>query len=182
MSTQHGITTPTYERVMLGPGKVYTGAAKGNGCLGATLGGNVLEINRTFLDIRPDGAKGKVKGFRYLENGDYTLTVKLLELTEEAIYYALAGSSLASHVITGGEIAAATYIAAVYLDVEMKGVTATIENTLISVCLANCLVEGPMVINAPEKGPVVIELKFTAHYAASDLTTEPFKITFTPAS
>jgi len=186
MTAQYGVSTLTSQRIVMGPGKVYTGTSKANGCLGATMGGNILEINRVFRDIRPDGALGKVKGFRYLENAEYSLTVKLMELTEDIIYYALAGSSLAAHVISGGDIGQQTqgnvYIGEVQLDLEIKGTTATTEANLVSIVLKNVLVEGPFTINAPEGGPATVELKFTAHYDASALTTEPFSITFTPVA
>ena len=184
MTVQHGISTHTAGRIALGPGKVYIGATKAYS-LGATKGGNVLEINRTFRDIRPDGALGKVKGFRYLENTEYTLTVRMLELTEDIIYYALAGSVLAAHVISGGEInlnGGNCYIAEVTFDVEIKGDTTTTDASLMSIVLKNCLVEGPFTINAPESGEIVSELKFTAHYLSTTPTTEPFSITFTPVS
>lgn len=178
MPTQHGISSSTYERVVMGPGEV-----KINGTtIGATKGGNVLEINRVFRDIRPDGAQGKVKGFRYLESSEAILTVNLLEIKEENVYYALAGSSLAAHVLSGGDIVSATYINAVTLEVEVKGVTATTEITLITVSLSNCLVEGPMTLTLPESGEVVMQMKFNAHYSSSALTTEPWSITFTPAT
>ena len=178
MTTKTGITAGTYERMLFGPGAVSIDDVP----LGATKGGNTLEIIRTFRDIRPDGAKGKVKNFRYLESVECILTVRLMEVVEEYIVYALAGSSLSTHVITGGEIVAATYLATVQLDAEMKGVTATNENAEVEVELTNCLVEGPFVLNLPESGESIIELKFHAHYADTDLTTEPWTITFTPAS
>jgi len=179
--TQHGITTTTYQRILMGPGKVYIGTSLGQ-VLGATKGGNVMEINRTFRDIRPDGAKGKVKNFRYLENVEAMLTVRLMEVTEQNIVYALAGSSLLSHVITGGEIAAATYINEIAIVAEIKGITATTESTAVTIVMTNCLVEGPLTMNLPESGDVEIELKFHAHFDPAALTTEPWNITFTPAS
>uniref|UniRef100_A0A6M3INU7 Tail protein n=1 Tax=viral metagenome TaxID=1070528 RepID=A0A6M3INU7_9ZZZZ len=178
MATKTGITSSTYERMVFGPGTVSIDDV----VIGATKGGNQLEIIRTFRDIRPDGAKGKVKNFRYLESVEAILTVRMLEVIEEYIVYALAGSSLSSHVITGGDIDADTYITAVQLDAEMKGVTAANENAEVEVELSNVLVEGPFVLNLPETGEAVIELKFHAHYSDADLATEPWAITFTPAS
>ena len=182
MALQHGVSSLTSQRIVMGPGKIYTGTAKANGCLGATMGGNVLEINRTFRDIRPDGAKGKVKGFRYLENGEYTLTVKMLEFNVYMVAYALAGCTRLADVITGGDISSSVYISEVQLDLEIKGTISATEANLVSIVLKNCFVEGPFTINAPEGGPATVELKFTAHYDASTLTTEPFTITFTPVS
>lgn len=181
MTAQHGVSSLSSQRVVMGPGKVYIGASK-TWPLGATKGGSVLEINRTFRDIRPDGAKGKVKGYRFLENGEYTLTVKLLEFHEWWSYYMLAGSSLAAHALTGGDINNSVYLTEVTFDMEIKGTTSATEANLVSIKLSNCLVEGPFVMNAPEDGEMTFEFKFTAHYAATALTTEPFTITFTPVS
>lgn len=175
MANQNSISSSTYERVMMGPGKVTI-----SGMTWATKGGNILEINRVFRDIRPDGAKGKVKGFRYLESSEAIITVNLLEGVEEAIYYGLAGAAIAAHVISGGDIVAATYRTVTFA-MEIKGVTTTSENTLMTVTLTNCLAEGPVTFTLPDTGEVVLQLKFHAHYDSAALTTEPWSITFTPA-
>jgi hypothetical protein len=178
MSTkQRGIGTNTYQRILMGPGAVYTGVDQAS-LLGATMGGNVLEITRTFRDIRPDGAQGPVKGFRWIEEVDAVLTVRLVEITQQALVYALAGSSLSSEVITGGEIANATYLAAVSIIAEITGVDSG-GNASVAAELSNVLVEGPLTINLPENGETAIELKFRAHYDVAALTTEPWKLTFT---
>jgi hypothetical protein len=177
MADKHGITTNTYQRVLMGPGAVYAGVDQA-ALLGATRGGNVLEINRTFRDIRPDGAKGPVKNFRYLESVDATLTVRLMEITEANVVYALAGSSLATHIVTGGEIVAATYITEISICAEIKGITASTEMSEVRAALTNCLVDGPFTIDLPESGDAIIELRFRAHYDAAALTTEPWKLTF----
>ena len=181
MTRQEGITTNTYQRIIMGPGAVYTGISQAT-LLGATMGGNVMEINRTFRDIRPDGALGKVKNFRRLESVEAVLTVRLLEVTETAIIYALAGSSEAAGVITGGEIVNATYIDYVSIIAEITGITAVSELATVAIEITNALVEGPLTITLPESGETVIELKFNAHYDATTLTTEPWKITFTHAA
>lgn len=178
MATKTGVNANTEERILMGPGAVYINSV----LLGATKGGNVLEINRTLMDIRPDGAKGPVKGFRKIEEVTAKLTVRLVEVTEEAIVYALAGSSISTHVVTGGEIDNDTYITEVSIDAEITGVTASTEMASVEVALSNCLVEGPFTIDMAESGETVIELVFTAHFDPSTLTTEPWSITFTPAT
>jgi len=181
MASQNGIATNTYQRVLMGPGAVYVGTDQA-ALIGATKGGNMCEITRTFMDIRPDGAKGPVKNFRYLEGVDVVLTVRLMEVTEANVVYALAGSSLASHVITGGEIDSDTYISEVSIVAEIKGITADTESSAVTVTLTNCLAEGPVSIDLPDIGDSIIELKFRAHYDVATLTTEPWDITFTPVS
>jgi len=181
MASQNGIATNTYQRVLMGPGAVYIGTSQGQ-LLGATKGGNMCEITRTFMDIRPDGAKGPVKNFRYLEGVDVVLTVRLMEVTEQNLVYAIAGSSLTTNVITGGEIDSDTYMAEVSIVAEVKGITAASEASAVTVTLTNCLAEGPVTIDLPDIGDSIIELKFRAHYDVATLTTEPWDITFTPVS
>ena len=173
---QHGIATDTYQRIVMGPGAVYIGASQA-ALLGATKGGNVLEINRVIRDLRPDGALGKVKGFRRRESVEAILTVRLFEVTKGNVVYALAGASESESVITGGEIAAATYISEVSIVAEITGVEAS-EYASVIVALTNCLVEGPFTLTLPEVGESVLELKFHAHFDPAALTTEPWNITY----
>ncbi len=175
MARKTGVSTSTYERMIFGPGAISINDV----AIGATKGGNTLEITRVFRDTRPDGALGPVKDYRRLESSDAWLTVRLMELTEENVYYDLAGAALSNHVIRGGDISAGVYIPSVQLDAEMSGVTATTENSEVEVELINCLVEGPFTLALPEDGEVVVEMKFHAHFNASALTTEPWTITFT---
>jgi len=181
MSSQNGITTNSYQRILMGPGAVYIGIDQ-SALLGATKGGNMMEINRVFRDIRPDGALGKTKGYRFLESVEATLTVRLMEVTEANVTYALAGSTLNSHVITGGEIAAASYIDEVSIVAEVKGITAATEASSVAIAMTNCLVEGPLTIDLPDSGDAIIELKFVGHFNPASMTTEPWEITFTPVS
>jgi len=176
MAAKHGIDTSTYERVQLGPGAVYIG----DNILGATKGGNTFEIIRVFRDIRPDGARGKVKNFRHLDSVEAILTVNLLEIDESILTYLIAGSSLATPILTGGAIVAATYISEVSLVVEVRGVTTgATEINAIEYKLTNALVEGPFTITTPVEGEVVMQVKFHAHFDPSALTTEPWAITTT---
>lgn len=178
---QHGVSELTQERILLGPGAVYIGdpAAYGE-LLGATKGGNVFEINRTLRDIRPDGAKGKVKGFRMLESCEAILTVKLLEITEDAVNKAIAGSALANHIITGGEVADGTYLDVVTIVAQLTGTIQSTESNSVICRLMNCLVEGPVTLTLPDKGEAAIELKFHAHFDPADMDTEPWEIEFVP--
>lgn len=96
---KHGISTDTADRLVIDAGAVYIGlkdATNTGTLLGATKGGNTFEVNRTFRDVRPDGAKGPVKGFRRLDEVSVTLKCNMLELTAENLRRALAGATYAS--------------------------------------------------------------------------------------
>ena len=179
---EHGVSTNTPDRMVFGAGAVYIGSGDPTSpgtLLGATLGGSVFEINRTFRDIRPDGSKGKVKGFRRVEEVEGTLTVKLLEITEANLLMALPGASATAHAITGAEIDDSDYITAVSIVAEVTGFTMTTNPIIFT--LSNCLVEGPLSLGLNNNEEATIELKFTAHFADSDLSTEPWQIT-TPSA
>lgn len=178
MALEHGISALTQERILLGPGALYLDST----VIGASKGGNSFEITRTFRDIRPDGAKGKVKGFRILESVEAVLTCRLLEFDEDIFLNAFPGGSLTTNVITGGELAIGDYIDEVSIIADITGVTSTTEANKVEVAITDCIMEGPVSVNLAEFGETVIELKFTAHYDPAALTTEPWSITFTPVT
>jgi hypothetical protein len=175
---EYGVSSNTPERLLLDAGVIYTGwtsIASPGTLLGATKGGSVLEINRTIRDIRPDGSKGPVKGFRRIEDVVATLTVNLIEVTEANLLTALAGSAAGSHVITGAEIDDNDYITVAYV-LRHSGFAAT--TAPLFVVLSNCLVDGPFTINGSPKDEAVIKYVFKAHYSDADLSTEPWSITY----
>ncbi|OPZ78848.1 MAG: hypothetical protein BWY79_00651 [Actinobacteria bacterium ADurb.Bin444] len=92
----HGVTTDTANRLLKEAGVVYIGfydVDSPGTLLGATQGGNTFTVDRKLRDIRPDGARGPVKGCRRLEEIIATLEVNLLEVTAENLRNALAGSA-----------------------------------------------------------------------------------------
>jgi len=96
---KHGVSANTPDRLVIGPGAVYIDFLDVDSpgtLLGATKGGNVFELTRNIRDIRPDGSKGKVKGFRRIESVDAVLKVNLLEVTAENLRRALAVDSYSS--------------------------------------------------------------------------------------
>lgn len=176
---KHGVSSNTPDRLVIDAGAVYTGwtsVASPGTLLGATKGGNVFEITRDIRNVEPDGAKGPVKGLRRLETVGAKLTVNLLEITEANLLQALPGSSAVDHVITGGEIDDADYINNVVLVATVTGFDGTSAPIILE--LSNCLVDGPFTLNANPKEEAVLQLVFTAHYANTDLDTEPWSITY----
>jgi len=178
---KHGVSADTQDRIIIDAGAVYVDwvdVATGTTLLGATRGGNVFEINRTIRRMDPDGAKGPVKGFRRLEEVAATLTVNLLEITEANLLKALAGSEKSGTEIIGGEIADADYIDKVALVGTVSDPALPGTSKPIICVLKNCLVTGPFSLGMSPKDEAVITLVFEAHYAANDLDTEPWEITY----
>ncbi len=100
---KHGVTTDTVDRILIDAGAVYFGfydVDSPGTLLGATKGGNSFELKRTIKDIRPDGAKGAVKGFRRLEEVTAIIKANMLELTAENLKRAIAGAVYGSGTTT----------------------------------------------------------------------------------
>ena len=96
---EHGVSANTPDRLVIGPGAVYIDfydVTYPGTLLGASKGGAVFELTRNIRDIRPDGAKGKVKGFRRIESVDAVLKIPMLEFTAENLRRALAVDSYSS--------------------------------------------------------------------------------------
>ena len=135
----------------------------------------MLEINREFEDLRPDGAKGPVKGFRRVKDVNAKLTVMQLEITEAVLLKMLPGASATSHVITGAEIDDDDYFNLGYV-LDHTGFVMT--SNPLEFKLSNCIAVGPFKMEAKNNEPVITEIVFEAHYADSDLATEPWEITY----
>lgn len=184
---RHGVHADTDKRIIIDAGAVYWKATDDwtvgspGYLLGATRGGNVFEINRTIRRMDPDGAKGPVKGFRRLEEVAATLTVNLLEITEENIQMMIGGSDLTAHVITGEEIADEHYITNVVLVGTMSDPALPGTTKPIILKLKNCLCDGPFSLGMAPKEEAVVAVVFTAHFLPTDLVTEPWEITYPSA-
>jgi len=178
----HGVSANTPDRILIDAGAIYTGwtsVASPGTLLGACKGGTVFELLRPLRIIEPDGAKGPVKGLRRVESVGAKLTANLLEITEANLLTAIPGSAASSHVITGAEVDDSDYIATVALVGTITGFTGT--SAPIIITLSNCLVDGPFSLPMNPKDEAVIQMVFTAHYADSDLATEPWSITYPSA-
>lgn len=96
---KHGVTSTTHQKLLIDAGVIYLGfkdAANPGTLLGATMGGNSVEITETIRDVRPDGAKGPIKGFKRIEEAVAIIKANMLELTAENLRRAIAGAVYSS--------------------------------------------------------------------------------------
>ena len=85
---KHGVSTTTPENILLGAGTIHKNlewdsqakAWKGD-IIGATSGGNSVEIKGEIKDIELDGALVKVKGLAVMQGGTATMEVNFAELS-----------------------------------------------------------------------------------------------------
>lgn len=98
MANQNGITAETEERYVFGPGALYKNFQdwdnKGT-LVGATSGGNSVDLGMEFHETDLDGAPGPVKGSKRISRIEPTLEVNLIEHTATNWLDAIAGSESA---------------------------------------------------------------------------------------
>lgn len=138
-------------RWLINAGTVYIGDPDTSGTpRAATRDENVFEINSTIRAIRLDGSRGPVKGFRRPDYVVATLTVNVVEITEE-MRNALQG-----------------YIDLVCIVGRTSDPNLPYATKTVSIRLQNCLVEEPL----------LNQLKFEPHFCPPDLEIEPWSITY----
>lgn len=95
---KHGVSTNTPENILLGAGTIHknlvwdveSSAWKGD-IIGATSGGNSIEIKGEIVDIELDGALVKVKGLAVMQGGTGTMEVNFAELSIDVMKMGMIG-------------------------------------------------------------------------------------------
>ncbi len=93
---KHGVTKNTAENILLGAGTIHknltfdTSSKKWTGdIIGATSGGNSVEIKGELKDIEIDGALVKVKGLAMVQGGTATMETNFAELSSDILKMAM---------------------------------------------------------------------------------------------
>lgn len=93
---KHGVSNTTPENILLGAGTIHKNLTFADGkwtgdIIGATSGGNSVEIKGEIVDIELDGALVKVKGLAVMQGGTATMSVNFAELSKDIMKMALIG-------------------------------------------------------------------------------------------
>lgn len=100
---KHGVSATTPENILLGAGTIHknltwdsqANAWKGD-IIGATSGGNSVEIKGEIVDIELDGALVKVKGLAVMQGGTGTMEVNFAELSIDVMKMGMIGETAES--------------------------------------------------------------------------------------
>ena len=185
---KHGVSTTTPENILLGAGTIHKNLAFSEGVwtgdiIGATSGGNSIEIKGEIKDIELDGALVKVKGLAVMQGGTATMDVNFAELSAEVMKMAMLGEVGDSNA-TGytmiqpkANIEEGDYVE----NFAFVGKTANGAKDII-VIMENALCTSGLKIEGKNKENAVIKLTMEA-YAANegDLDTIPVKIYYPSA-
>lgn len=93
---KHGVSATTPENILLGAGTIHKnltweGNAWKGDIIGATSGGNSVEIKGEIKDIELDGALVKVKGLAVMQGGTATMEVNFAELSVDVMKMGMIG-------------------------------------------------------------------------------------------
>lgn len=169
------LTTQQIENVVIDSGVVYVNYNETDErILAPCRGDNVFLVEQEFKEVEYNGMRGKTKGMRRVITENASLTVNLMDMSQENIKLALAGATLNSSTkaITNGtgKIASTEYLKNVCLvGTTMKG-----EEKVIT--LYNALADNGLSLGMVDKDESVVELAFAAHYDPTNLASPIYKI------
>lgn len=183
---KHGVSATTPDNILLGAGTIHknltwdsdTKAWKGD-IIGATSGGNNVEIKGEIKDIELDGALVKVKGLAVMQGGTATMEVNFAELSVDVMKIGMIGEVSAksdaegySMIQTKANIAEGDYVD----NFAFVGKTANDAKDII-VIMESALCTSGLKIEGKNKENAVIKLTMEAYAEnAGNLDRVPVKI------
>lgn len=179
---KHGVTATTPENILLGAGTIHRDMVIGEDgqitsygtIIGATAGGNNLEIKGEIVNIELDGVLVKVKGLAVMQGGTATMECSFAELSEDVLKMGMIGT-VANGVITpNANISEGDYVSGF----AFVGKTANDAKEVV-VVFENALCTSGLKIEGKPKENAVVKLTMEA-YAENEgnLDTIPVKILY----
>lgn len=187
---KHGVSATTPENILLGAGTIHknlvwdneTNAWKGD-IIGATSGGNSVEIKGEIIDIELDGALVKVKGLAVMQGGTGTMEVNFAELSADVMKMAMIGEEGVSDatgytmIQTKANISEGDYVQ----NFAFVGKTANDAKDII-VIMDNALCTSGLKIEGKAKENAVVKLTMEAYAEnAGNLDRVPVRIYYPSA-
>lgn len=180
---KHGVSATTPENILLGAGTIHKNLAFADGkwtgdIIGATSGGNSVEIKGEIFDIELDGALVKVKGLAVMQGGTATMEVNFAELSPYIMKMSMLGKDGESDaegyymIQPKANIAEGDYVK----NFAFVGKTVNGAKDII-VIMDNALCTSGLKIEGKNKENAVIKLTMEAYAENSgDLDTIPVRI------
>ena len=186
---KHGVSATTPENILLGAGTIHKNlewdtqakAWKGD-IIGATSGGNSVEIKGEIVDIELDGALVKVKGLAVMQGGTGEAEVNFAEINKDILTMTTLGEVLTADdegyvagfdcIQTKNAIVEGDYVE----NLGFVGYTAD-QSKQIIVILDYALCKSGLQLDAKNKENAVIKATFTAYGSIdTDLDRVPIRI------
>lgn len=169
------ITKEQIENIQIDHGIMYKNYGLENAELIAPVrGGTNFKVERTYRNIEFDGAKGKTKGLKTIDDENATLTAKTLNSSLETLADKLPGAKITRDESTqkitkieSGEMGI------IDEDEYIKNITVfaqKISGEYIKITITNALDENGLDYSAVQKAEGEIELVYSAHHTYNDDT------------
>jgi hypothetical protein len=188
MKTYSGISEETPKSLLLDTGCFFVGFDPSTDTyetasakkLGATSGGAKFEFKVNYREPKVDGAKGSVKGLKFVESWEVSMGASMLEFREEVIQKALGAS----------KSTATTLNTKNYTKIEGKNVledtdyadsivwvgTLSGSDEPVIIQVFNALNAEGLKFEPKDNDDIVCELNFIGHSTTATLDTPPFAI------
>ncbi len=179
LKMRSGIRPGSHKSLFIGPGAVYKGFVSPDELgtlLGATKGGNKINIAQEWHNAEIDGTLGPIQGARWLIGEEVSLETNLLEMSLENLKLQLPGAVVTAE--TDYDVVAQTEdIASVdYYDIAIVGELVGKQEPIIFV-IHNAVATEPLEIDTGNgKDDVTMAIKFVGHYTEEAPTTPPYTI------
>jgi hypothetical protein len=189
MGASHGITANTPKRLVFGAGvwiRNYDvtktpaeNVAIGTSIMGATNGGNEIEIVTTLVYPKIDGALGKIKGTARIIEDTMKCKGTFAEMDLDTLLDLIPGSTqtaLASGIVKvtrATDVQAADYLTSIALVCDHAQADGSIGFVLL-----NPLQQEPVVIAPVDKDFATLGMAMEAHYDPAAMATRPWQMLF----
>ncbi|ERI90993.1 hypothetical protein HMPREF1982_03555 [Clostridiales bacterium oral taxon 876 str. F0540] len=176
-----GYTASTPNHLIIDSGALYKnyGIVGKEALIGATSGGNELNITVKTRDVKCDGVKGNVKGLRMITDTEVTLKTNMLEVTTDILKMALLGQVDSTTNADYDLITGKTYIADTdYLDnIALVGKLSGSQKPVI-IILKNVLNTDGLKFKTEDDKDNVLPVTFTAFIDPLTPNVLPYEIRF----
>jgi len=185
LKMRSGVRPGTSKALFIGPGAIYknfVSPTEMGTLLGATKGGNKINIQQEWHNAEIDGSLGPVKGARWLIGEDVEMETSLLEMTLDNLQLQLPGAVIDSTDVDYDILSQTDDISLVeYYDVAIVGELIGKQKPIIFV-IKNAVATEPLTIDTGNgKEDVVLKIKFVGHYTEEAPTTPPYEIYYPKA-
>lgn len=164
------------EAIQIDYGIVYLNYGEvGETLLGPTRGGGEFSVQASYRDIEYDGAKGKMKGMKVVEDLNAMLGVTLIDTSIDVLELAMPFITRVGNILTAASSAVGIIPGAAY----RKNVTMfakLISGQYKKITLYNALNEKDLSLAAKPKGESEVALELSAHWDPSDDLADLYKI------
>ena len=179
-----GYTSATPNNLLIDSGALYKNyGLPTEALIGATSGGNELDITVKTRDVKCDGVKGNVKGLKQITDVEVNLKTNMLEITEDILKMALFAtvdttSNSDYDIITGKTYIVDTdYLVNIALVGKLSG-----SQKPVVIILKNALATDGLKFKTEDDKDNVLPVTFTGHIDPLTPTVLPYEIRYPKAT